>query len=89
MAKSIWSLQSRFSPCCSVRCVTALASIGCLLRLNRNAYLRTQTRKGSTLSIKDTTVTVVWIIADHLYTIQGQINTDEAIKLAESVKFIE
>lgn len=42
-----------------------------------------------TLSIKDTTVTVVWIIDDHLFTVQGQISTDEAIKLAESVKFIE
>lgn len=42
-----------------------------------------------TLSVKDTTVTVAWKIDNHLFTVQGQLSTDEAIKLAESVKFIE
>lgn len=40
-----------------------------------------------TLSVKDTTVTVAWIIDEHLFTVQGSLNTDEAVRLAESVKF--
>lgn len=39
------------------------------------------------LSVKDTTVTVAWKIDEHLFTIQGSLSIDEAVKLAESVKF--
>ncbi|MEA4894676.1 MAG: DUF4367 domain-containing protein [Oscillospiraceae bacterium] len=42
-----------------------------------------------TLSIKDTTTTVVWKMDNHLFIVQGQISREEAIKIAESVKFIE
>lgn len=42
-----------------------------------------------TLSVKDTLVTVAWKIDDHLLTVQGQLSTDEAIKLAENVIFIK
>lgn len=40
-----------------------------------------------TLSAKDTTVTVAWKIDEHLFAIQGSLSTDEAVKLAESVKY--
>lgn len=40
-----------------------------------------------TLSVKDTIVTVAWIIDEHLFTIQGNLSTDEAFRLAESIKF--
>ena len=42
-----------------------------------------------TLAVKDSTITIAWKIYDHIFTIQGQINTDEAIKMAESVKYNE
>ena len=42
-----------------------------------------------TLSIKDATTTVVWKMDNHLFIVQGQISRKEAIKIAESVKFIE
>lgn len=42
-----------------------------------------------TLAVKDSTTTVAWKINDHIFTIQGQINTDEATKMAEGVKYIE
>lgn len=41
----------------------------------------------STLSVKDNIVSVAWIIDEHLFTIQGRLSTDEAVKLAQSVKF--
>lgn len=41
-----------------------------------------------TLSEKDLTTTVVWKMAGHLFVVQGQISTDEAIKIAENVKFV-
>lgn len=42
-----------------------------------------------TLSVKDSTTSVVWAMDNHLFTIQGQLSTDEAIKMAEGVKFIK
>ena len=40
-----------------------------------------------TLSVKDSITSVVWIKDNHLFTIQGQVSTDEAIKMAEGVRF--
>lgn len=42
-----------------------------------------------TLSVKGSTTTVAWIIDDRLFSIQGQADTDEIIKMAESVKFFK
>lgn len=42
-----------------------------------------------TLSVKDSMTSVVWIKDNHLFTIQGQVSTNEAIKMAEGVKFIK
>ncbi|NLH02304.1 MAG: DUF4367 domain-containing protein [Clostridiales bacterium] len=42
-----------------------------------------------TLSVKDSTTSVVWAMDNHLFTIQGQLSADEAIKMAEGVKFIK
>ncbi len=39
------------------------------------------------LSSKDNIITVAWKIDEHLFTIQGSLSTDEAVKLAESVKY--
>jgi len=41
-----------------------------------------------TVSTKDSTTTIVWKMDGHLFVVQGQISTDEAIKIAENVKFI-
>lgn len=42
-----------------------------------------------TLSIKDSISSIAWIIDTHLFVFQGQMSTDEAIKMAESVKFVK
>lgn len=42
-----------------------------------------------TLSIKDSVTSVAWTIDNHLFSIQGQINKVQAIKIAEGVKFIK
>lgn len=42
-----------------------------------------------TLSVKNSITTVAWKMDNHLFTIQGQIDTDEVIKIAEGVKFIK
>jgi hypothetical protein len=42
-----------------------------------------------TLSIKDSITSIAWTIDNHLFVFQGQMSTDEAIKMAESVKFIK
>lgn len=42
-----------------------------------------------TLSVKGSTATVAWILDDRLFSIQGQADTDEIIKMAESVKFFK
>lgn len=41
-----------------------------------------------TLSEKDSTTTVVWKMAGRLFVVQGQISKDEAIKIAENVKYV-
>lgn len=45
--------------------------------------------QNGTLSVKDSTVSLVWIIDNHLITIQGQVSTEEVIRMAEGVKFIK
>ena len=42
--------------------------------------------QSGTLAIKDDVVTVAWKIEDNIFTIQGQISAEEAIKMAENVK---
>lgn len=42
-----------------------------------------------TLAVKGSTTTVAWKIDDHLFTIQGQLSTDEVTKMAEGVKFFK
>lgn len=42
-----------------------------------------------TLSVKNSVTAVAWKMDNHLFTVQGQICTDEAIKIAEGVKFIK
>lgn len=42
-----------------------------------------------TIAIKDSTVVIAWKIENHLFTVQGEISKDEAVKIAESVKFIK
>ena len=42
-----------------------------------------------TLSVKDSIVSVVWVMDDHLFTVQGNLSNEEAIKIAEDVKFIK
>lgn len=41
------------------------------------------------LSVKDSITSVVWTTDDHLFIIQGQVSTDEAVKMAEGVKLIK
>jgi len=42
-----------------------------------------------TLIEKDSTVTIGWAMDNHLIVVQGQISPDEAIKIAENVKYIQ
>lgn len=42
-----------------------------------------------TLSIKDSVTSIAWTTDNHLFSIQGQINKAEAIKIAEGVKFVK
>ncbi|WP_338053234.1 DUF4367 domain-containing protein [Clostridium thermosuccinogenes] len=35
------------------------------------------------------TAYIVWTIDDHLFIIQGQVSTDEAVKMAEGVKLVK
>ena len=42
-----------------------------------------------TLSVKDSIVSVVWVMDDHLFTVQGNLSNEEAIKIAEDVKLIK
>lgn len=42
-----------------------------------------------TLIVKGSMTAVVWILDNHLYTVQGQISTEEAVKIAEGVKFVK
>lgn len=41
------------------------------------------------LSVKDSITSIVWTIDDHLFIIQGQVSTDEAVKMAEGVKLVK
>lgn len=41
------------------------------------------------LSVKDSITSVVWTADAYLFIIQGQVSKDEAVKMAESVKFIK
>lgn len=42
-----------------------------------------------TLSVKDSVTSVAWSMDDRIFTIQGKIGRDEAVKMAEGVKFTE
>jgi len=42
-----------------------------------------------TLSIKDSITTIVWEMDNHLFIVQGQLSSDEAIEIANGVKFIK
>ncbi|MDP4120310.1 MAG: DUF4367 domain-containing protein [Bacillota bacterium] len=42
-----------------------------------------------TLAVKDSTVTIGWTMDNRLFIIQAQINKDEAVKIAEGVKFVK
>lgn len=42
-----------------------------------------------TLSIKDSVTSIAWTMDNHLFSIQGQINKAEAVKIAEGVKFVK
>lgn len=41
------------------------------------------------LSVKDSIVSVAWVMNNHLLTVQGNLSNEEAIKIAEHVKFIK
>ena len=43
----------------------------------------------ATLSVKNSVTSVAWSMDNHLYTIQGQISQDEAVKMAEGIKFVK
>ena len=45
--------------------------------------------QNGTISIKDSIVSVAWVMDDHLFTVQGNLSNEEAVKIAESVKFIK
>lgn len=76
--KSLYIIYSEYSSSNSIAVDTENATLVEKVKING---------KDGTLSVKDTIVTVAWIIDEHLFTIQGSLNTDEAVKLAESVKF--
>jgi hypothetical protein len=42
-----------------------------------------------TLVVKDSLVTITWKIDDHMFVVQTQLDADEAIKIAQSVKFVK
>lgn len=41
------------------------------------------------LIVKDSLVTVIWPMNDHMYIIRGQIKEETAVKIAEGVKYID
>lgn len=45
--------------------------------------------RDGTLTIKDSMTAVVWSINDHIFLIQGTISKDEAVKIAEGIKFVK
>jgi hypothetical protein len=45
--------------------------------------------QAGTIAVKDKIVTVAWQLDGRLFVVQGQISTDEAIKIADNVKFIK
>ncbi len=45
--------------------------------------------QNGTISVKDSIVSVAWVMDDHLFTVQGNLSNEEAIKIAEGVKFIK
>ena len=42
-----------------------------------------------TLVVKNSLVTIVWAMHDHMFIIRGQIEKDIAVKMAEGVKYVE
>ncbi len=42
-----------------------------------------------TISIKDSITSIAWTMDNHLFVFQGEMSRDEAIKMAEGVKFIK
>ncbi len=45
--------------------------------------------QNGTISIKDSIISVAWVMDDHFFTVQGNLSNQEAIKIAEGVKFIK
>ena len=45
--------------------------------------------RDGTLSVKDSVTSVVWEMDNRLFTVQGRISMDEAVKIAEGVKFVK
>lgn len=76
--KALYIIYCEYSSSNSIAVDTENASLVKKVKING---------EDGTLSVKDTTVTVAWIIDEHLFTIQGSLSTDEAVRLAESVKF--